>query len=196
MCWSANGSLATWAAGMTLALAANKQYDPVLWTFMVIFTQIQLVEYFLWRNLKIPRLNSLWSKAGLVVILLEPIAAIYMIKNKNLRFKFLVAYGVYVMALLMTQQFNFSTKIGLNGHLQWNWLIPLWKFLPWFVFLLAPMWIGGKNHGTFLLCSITLLMSLYFYFKYKTVGTMWCWIAVFAWVLYFFKSTGLHNLRV
>lgn len=196
MCWSANGSLATWVAGMTLALASNKQYDPVLWAFMVIFTQIQLVEYFLWKNLKVPRLNSLSSKAGLFVILLEPIAAIYMIKNKNLRNNFLITYGLYITGVLLTHRFDFSTKVGINGHLEWNWLIPFWKALPWFVFLLAPMWIGGENNGTFLFSIITLLMTLYFYFRYKTAGTMWCWIAVFAWIFYFFKSAGLRNLRV
>lgn len=146
----------------------------LLWLYLHKFNWLNT---FLWKNLKVPRLNSLSSKAGLFVILLEPIAAIYMIKNKNLRNNFLITYGLYITGVLLTHRFDFSTKVGLNGHLQWNWIIPFWS-LPWFVFLLAPMWIGGQNNGTFLFASITLLMTLYFYFRYKTAGTMWCWIAV------------------
>lgn len=192
MCWSANGSLATWAAAMTLALSANKQYDPALWAFMVIFTQIQLVEYFLWKNLKVPRLNALWSKVGLFVLALEPIAAIYMIKNKQLRVKFLVAYGLYLTTLLFTSKFNFSTSVGKNGHLQWNWANPFLKTIPWILFLIVPVCISG-NYLSFLFASVTLMISLYFYMKYNTAGTMWCWIAVFGWIFYYFTSVGFRN---
>lgn len=171
-----------------MALAgATRGYDPKLWVLMVVFTQIQLVEYFLWKNLKVPRLNALGSKAAALVILLEPIAAIYMINNVALRNKLLLVYAVYVAALFMTQTFDFRTTIGGNGHLRWQWM-PSWILvIPWIVFLIAPFLITGRYKG-FALAIVTLLTSVYFYRNYGTVSSMWCWIAISGWIFMFINS--------
>ena len=186
MCWSANGSLATWALGMALA-GATCGYDPKIWLFAFVFTQMQLIEYFLWKNLKVPRLNTLWSQAGMLVILLEPVAAIYMIKDVALRNKMFAAYAVYVAALLMTQKFDFTTVVGGNGHLEWKWIPSFAAMIPWIVFFLAPLWISG-NHVSFVAGVATLLMSTYFYMQYGTISSMWCWVAVFLWLIILAKS--------
>jgi hypothetical protein len=180
MCWSANGSLATWAAAMVLA-GATYGYNPKIWLFAFVFTQMQLVEYFLWKNLEVPRLNALWSQVGLLLILLEPVAAIYMIEDIALRNKMFVAYAIYVAALLKTQKFDFTTTVGENGHLKWDWLPSLPVMIPWFVFFLAPLLISG-NYGTLSFGVATLLTSAYFYKKYDAMTSMWCWIAVSSWI--------------
>jgi hypothetical protein len=181
MCWSATGSLATWAAGMTLA-GATYGYEPKLWLFMIVFTQMQLVEYFLWKNLHVPRLNVLGSQAAAFLVFLEPIMAIYMIEDVNLRNKVFAGYAVYVMTVLLTHRFNFKTVVGGNGHLEWKWLPPTTVMIPWFLFFLIPLWISGHNYA-FILSGMTLLMSTYYYTKYNTVSSMWCWIAVSSWIL-------------
>ena len=186
MCWSANGSLATWAAAMVLA-GATYGYEPKLWLFAFVFTQMQLIEYFLWKDLKVPRLNTLWSKVGLFVILLEPVAAIYLIEDIALRNKMLAGYAVYVAALLMTQKFDFTTTVGGNGHLKWNWTLPFLASIPWFLFFIAPLWISG-NYGSLTVAVATLAMSTYFYSQYGTISSMWCWIAVLSWLTIFAKS--------
>jgi len=193
MCWSASGSLGTWVAGMTLAVASGRQYDPALWTFMVLFTQMQLIEYFLWRDLKVPRLNAIWSKAGLFVILLEPVAAIYLIKDVKLRRNMLMAYGAYIATLLLTKKFDFRTVVGGNGHLEWKWLVPGWSSIPWFVFFLAPILIS-KRYGVFAYSLGILLVSVYYYSRYNTISSMWCWLAVFGWLYYFWKSKTLRQI--
>jgi hypothetical protein len=186
MCWSANSSLATWAAAMTLA-GATYGYDPKLWIFACVFTQMQLIEYFLWKNLHVPRLNTSWSQAGLLVILLEPVAAIYMIENIELRNKMLMGYAVYVAALLTTQKFDFRTVVGGNGHLEWKWVPSYTLLVPWIIFFASPLLIAGY-YKSFAVAITTLLMSIFFYRKYGTVSSMWCWIAVFSWILIFINS--------
>jgi hypothetical protein len=188
MCWSANGSLATWAAAMVLA-GATYGYEPKIWLFAFVFTQMQLIEYFLWKNLKVPRLNTLWSKAGLLVILLEPVAAIYMIEDVALRNKMWTGYATYVAALLLTQRLDFTTVVGGNGHLKWNWLPSTLLMIPWFAFFLAPLWIA-KAYITFGMAVMTLLMSTYFYSQYGTISSMWCWIAVSVWLFMLLKRRG------
>jgi hypothetical protein len=181
MCWSANGSLATWLAGMTLA-GATYGHEPKLWLFMVLFTQIQLIEYFLWKNLKVPRLNALGSQATALIILLEPVAAIYIIKDVSLRNKMLAGYAVYVMTILLTQRLDFHTTVGGNGHLKWNWLPHYILLIPWFIFFISPFLISGY-YTSFAVSVATLLMSIYFSRKYGTVSSMWCWVAIMTWIL-------------
>lgn len=186
MCWSANGSLATWAVAMALAAATKEKTDPKLWLLLLVFTQMQLVEYFLWKNLKVPRLNVLGSQAAMFVILLEPIAAMYMIEDTELRNKMLIAYGVWV-AFFLSRRFDFRTTVGGNGHLKWNWLPALMVWAPWFFFFLPPLWISG-HHMAFTAALGALVMSSYFFGKYGTFSSMWCWIAVFSWVGVFIQS--------
>lgn len=189
MCWSANGSLATWAAGMMLA-GATYGYEPKIWLFAFVFTQLQLIEYFLWKNLKVPRLNTLWSQAGMLVVLLEPIAAMYLIDDAAIRNKMLAGYAVYIAAMLMTQKFDFTTVVGGNGHLKWNWAPNMIVSIPWFIFFIAPLWISG-NYVILALAAVTLAMSTYFYMQYGTISTMWCWIAVSAWLVMLAKSRNI-----
>ena len=173
---------------MSLALASNRQYDPALWNFMVLFTQMQLIEYFLWKDLNVPRLNANWSKVGLVAILLQPLAALLMIKNTNLRQKAVFAYGAWITTVMLTQKFNFITTVGGNGHLKWNWLIPsFWMALPWFIFFLGGFWFSGERYF-FAFAVATWLMSTYFYQRYDTVSSMWCWVAISAWFMYLIAS--------
>lgn len=180
MCWSAQGSLATWAAAMALA-GGTHGYDPQLWSFMMLFSQIQLVEYFLWKNLKTPGLNAMGSQAAALILVLEPVAAIYMIKEEALRNKMLTGYAVYISFLLMTQSFDWRTSVGGNGHLKWEWLPSHLLLIPWIAFLTAPFWISGR-YKSFVVAIATLFMSIYFYAKYGTVSSMWCWIAISAWL--------------
>jgi hypothetical protein len=189
MCWSANGSLGTWAAAMALAAASQQTHDPKLWIFMVLFTQMQLVEYYLWKNLNVPRLNALGSKAAMLIILLEPIAAIYLMDNTPLRTKLFIGYATWVVWFLTSQTFDFRTIVGGNGHLKWNWLPLNASMIPWFVFFFVPLWLSGYR-GAFAAGLFTLLMSFYFYEKYGTTSSMWCWVAVFTWILFYLNSTA------
>jgi hypothetical protein len=154
---------------------------------MVVFAQMQLVEYFLWKNIKVPRLNALGSQAAALVVLLEPIAAIYMIENLDLRNKMLIAYSIYAALLLVTQSFDWRTTVGGNGHLKWEWLPHPIVMAPWFIFFLAPLWIAG--HRIVLMAAVaTLALSTYYYSKYGTISSMWCWIAVSGLLFLFITS--------
>ena len=188
MCWSANGSLATWAAAMALA-GGSYGYDPKLWAFMVVYTQIQLVEYFLWKNIKTPRLNALGSKAAALILIIEPIAAIYLIKDVALRNKMLAGYALYIASLLATQSFDWRTTVGGNGHLRWEWL-PSWGLIvPWILFLVVPFLISGY-YKSFAVAIVTLLISIYFFSKYGTVSSMWCWTAIIGLFFMFLNALG------
>lgn len=154
---------------------------------MVVFTQMQLVEYYLWKNLNVPRLNALGSKAGMLVVMLEPIAAIYLMDDTPLRTKLFIGYAVWLVWFLTSQTIDFRTIVGGNGHLKWKWLPLGVPMIPWFFFFLAPLWLSG-HYGAFMAALVTLLMSGYFFRQYGTTSSMWCWVAVLTWIVFYMQS--------
>ena len=66
-----------------------------------------------------------------------------------------------------------------NGHLVWNWIQPdIYTAIGltiYFIFLLGPIILTKKWDSIFIVL-LTLLLSVYTYYKYNTWGSMWCWI--------------------
>lgn len=187
MCWSAEGSLQTYAFGMILA-AIHKYYgsiDPALWVFMVAFTHIQLVEYFLWKNLGNPSANRFWSGIGFCLISILPLIAAGLLPS-NSRDKLRIFYLIMIMIYLATRKINLSTEVGGNGHLKWNWIdsfTSIWT-LGWPLMVLIPLFISG-HRVTFIIATLTYIMSSYFNDKYGTAASYWCWVPALGWLLPF-----------
>ena len=186
MCWSANGSLSTYIFAMFLA-AIHKNIgiiDPSMWSLMVVYSHMQLVEYFLWKNLKTPDLNKFWSGVGLFLLLLQPVISSTMLPLA-LRSKFLLVYSAFLVTYFTLNKVNLSTTVGDNGHLKWNWICSLFSpwALAWLAFLVVPMLSRGYNILGLLL---SYMISAYFNDRYGTAGSYWCWFVIVGWVLAFF----------
>lgn len=190
MCYSATTSLQTYAMAM-VGFLLGWVYGfsrPALW-FAFLFSQMQLVEYFLWKNLKDPTLNRLFSALGLFVIFLEPIFALRL-SGPNL--SWIMAYLVLIGAsYFLSPPFDLSTQIGKDGHLHWNFLQPIESPMAW-------VWIAFFAYGIFrtynrwgyLFALVTLLYAFYRTALQRTWSSYWCfvvnlfWLYVIAWVLY------------
>ena len=185
MCWSAEGSIKTYALAMTLAFIHKyaNTLDPVMLLFMVVFTQMQLVEYFLWKNLLVPSSNHLWSSVGVALIVIQPLVSA-MLLQRDLRNKAWLITSIGTFIYFLTSKVDLSTEIGANGHLKWNWIPELtspWS-LAWLIMLLTPLWITGHRMAA-MFGLLTYFTSAYFNGKYGTAGSYWCWIAVSVWLL-------------
>lgn len=193
MCWSAEGSLATWALGMILATYAkiHATAHPAIWFLGLEFTQMQLIEYFLWKNLNNPEQNALWSRAGMWLILAQPYFSIWTIQNLQLRRTLWALYSGAIILFLNSEKRDYSTEVGGNGHLKWNFLFERgsWFNIVWALGLLAPLVYSGHTE-VFWFGSLTALVSLYFNSKYKTTGSYWCWLVVFGWLGALVKTGG------
>jgi hypothetical protein len=189
MCWSAEGSLKTYAFAMTLAAIHkyNGTLNPVILLYMVVFVQMQLVEYFLWKNLAIPSANQLWSGVGVGFLVLQPLVTA-MLLPVDMRNKAWLITVTGTALYLLTTKVDLTTTIGSNGHLKWNWIPSFtspWT-VAWLVMLLVPLWITG-HRGAALFGLVTYFISAYFNDKYGTAGSYWCWIAVAAFLMAFVK---------
>ena len=160
-----------------------KTVDPAVWAFMVVFTTMQFIEYFLWTNLKNPAANEFWSKIGWLNVMIQPIVLAFLIKKPELRTKII---GAYLLAMIVGNYFNpvnFKTSIGGNGHLAWDWFFSttsIWALL-WGAAFFGPM-ILAKKWVLLAVGSIGWVVSLFFGKKYGTIGSYWCWLAVWAWL--------------
>lgn len=153
---------------------------PSMWFFMLIFTQMQLVEYFLWKNLTIPKVNAFWSAVGLALVLAEAGGSVNLLTDK----KPLMIYALACLAYILTQPIDLRTTIGGNGHLRWNWLMPSWSLwmLGWLVAMFLPLYVT-KEYVGLVYGLVVFLISMIFNYKYGTTGSYWCVLALGTWII-------------
>ena len=192
MCWSAEASLNTFLfATFGLVYGLTNNYNWRILLFIYCYSAMQFVEYNLWKNLSDKKANEFWSKAGYALILLEPLFAINIVSNFDLRAALAALYIIYIA--LMEHKQDFNTTIGPNRHLAWNWIeFPTIFWIVWLSFFGLPFLIE-KLYVWWLLGSLTFVGSYYYYAKDKTFGSMWCWIVTAGWLLVIGDSSGLTH---
>jgi len=156
--------------------------NPLVYLFLLEVASMQLIEFFLWRNLKDKSINGILSRMAICVIMLQQITLMIMIPNLTVRYIMLLVYAVlFIIYIQYKRTYNpihYHTSIGKNGHLSWDWMNykgyeNIWFFV-YLSFYILPL-LAIKNIAFSLLLIIPLLLSLFYYFKYNTFGTMWCW---------------------
>ena len=190
MCWNEHVSLNTFLfSGFVLCLVFyNNTFTQYKvpgfsnkWAYLLFasFISMQLVEFFIWRNLNDNFYNQLFSKIGVILILLQPIFSMMLISNIALRNILLL---VYLLLSVPFTIYKFSTKPinsmrSENGHLRWNFLnlTPLMAIIWGFFFLFGLA--HEKKWKGLILAFVLLSVSIYSYYKNKTVASMWCWLA-------------------
>ena len=185
MCWNADISINTFLFGICAIIfifLANtytkyKQdtfKNPLIYLLLLEVATMQLIEFFLWRNLKNEKINKILTSIASYVVVFQPLTIMLMIPNKNILLPFLLSYLVFSIIQRMFISKPALTTIK-NGHLSWGWInikdkISIFIFLSFY--MLSAYFV---NHLLFLFTIVTLLISLFFYFKDNTFGSMWCW---------------------
>ena len=195
MCWNAAVSLNTFAfstfvLGLIMYNNAYTQYkieelnNMYVYIFFISFISMQLVEFFIWRNIDDPLYNRIFTSIAILLLLIQPIASNLLITNKRIRNGILF---IYMSCMIPFAIYKFMTKsvnttISEMGHLKWNALINYNNtvnkliIICWFLFFLFPLFYERKIYGL-LFGLITLFIIIYNYSNDKTDSSMWCWIA-------------------
>ena len=191
MCWNQYVSLNTFifSTFVLLLIIYNNKYSPYkiehfdnvyYQLFLMSFITMQLVEFFLWRNLNDKKRNQLFSIFGAILILLQPVASLMLLTNSSLRLKMLAAYCIPFFSLFIykVSTTEFHTVVAKNGHLQWEWgNFEGSKFVflvVWLFFLLFSLFVNKMYLGLFY-TVVLLLLTLYSYHSSGTFGSLWCW---------------------
>lgn len=189
MCWNADISLNTFVfacLALVFIYVANTytKYttsifdNKLMYVFMLDVAAIQLVEFFLWKNLKNASRNELLSKLLAFLILMQPFLLAIMIPNITLRGAMLAFYAI-CMIFYVSFIKRFHTSIAENGHLSWDWTLNTGYLVTMCGVILYGVPMVAINNFKFSLFILAILgVSLFNYFKYNSyqpIGSMWCW---------------------
>jgi hypothetical protein len=204
MCWNADISLNTFVfATFSLAFIyfsntytkyKSKTFDnPLVYAFLLLVASMQLIEYFVWKNLDNKVVNSRLSRLASVVLVSQPMVLIWMIPNIRVKYAIMGIYTTFIVLgtiyhiLVRDNSLPVYMTVAKNGHLTWGWInykgnehILLFTFLSFFV---ISLWLVQNNVLSFMVI-VSLVFSLYYYYSEHTIGTMWCW-SVNLFMLYF-----------
>lgn len=194
MCWNQDISINTFSFSCLSLLfifftnTFTKYKTPLfdnklVYLFILAGVSMQLIEFFLWRNLKNKYINETLSKLTMFFIGLQQVTLMLIIPNFTIKYIMLLFYTFLILFYFIYKKnynpFHFYTSIGKNGHLSWEWMnykgYGIIGFVLGLLFYIIPVLVIN-NFLLSLLVLPSLVISLFFYFKYNTFGTMWCWI--------------------
>lgn len=186
MCYNSTVSLNTFLFGLGVACLAY--YTKIIPNYGIIillsFSAMQLLEFFAWTYYDNKKINRVLSIIGMMIIITQVILLNYYLPDKKIRniLLFLIFIFLLLFIIIDLKNVNFSMKRGENKHLIWYWLdLPLIWIIIGLSFYLIPVYLYG-NLLIILFMITILVISLYFYWKYKTWGSMWCYFSNLLWV--------------
>ena len=190
MCWNEHVSLNTYlfSIGMLGLLIYNNKYTPYkvagfngYWYFFIVsFCTMQLIEYFLWRNLDDKKANRLLSMTGQGLVTIQPIASLFLLHNATLRNVMVTLYVLFVGIVGIMQKKVFKTSTE-NGHLKWSWVpMKTYQYFVWLFFLLFSF-VLNKHY---IPLAVALILFYITYTNKGTGGSLWCWTINFSMIFY------------
>jgi hypothetical protein len=141
---------------------------------------MQLIEFFLWRNLSNKELNRLFSILGALLLMFQPVASLMLLNNIDLRNKMLALYSIPAFSYFIYQISikDFLTSVSKTGHLKWDWIdLKANKqifFISWLFFLFFSLFYNKHYIGLAYTIAL-LIITLYSYKKDESFGSLWCW---------------------
>jgi hypothetical protein len=206
MCWNEDISINTFlfACLVLIFIFLTNTYskyklrafdNPLVYLFILEVALMQLIEYFLWKNLKNKSMNKFLSKIAYGIVVIQIPTIMLMIQNIQIKYILLASYAIYIMIYLAHKQMysplNFHTSISKTGHLYWEWSnyngyenkILLFMYL--FLYIVSVLLIN--NIEITLIVLLSLFVSVLFYFKDNTFSSMWCWLTNLS-LLYFIAN--------
>ncbi len=190
MCWNADVSIKTYIFALIIFFLGLQYNFPLpKLIFFLVFSQMQLVEYFLWTNLNNKKNNEFYSKVGLFNICIQPIAALLMIDNFKLKIYSILIYLIFLIYFFYNyyNTIDFHTKIGIKGSLHWVWLPTEYNMktaqfsFAWFFFFLLGVFLS-KDLILITFVISTIIFSMYNSFLNYKFASYWCSISNLIWI--------------
>jgi hypothetical protein len=171
MCWNETVSLNTFIFSTFAIVFAY--YNNIITIFqgllLLCVFSMQLIEFFLWRNISNKKKNELYSRIAEAVLISQPIFSLLTLTNPVIKYVTVTSYIIYlvfvnVFPLLQSKQ-PYKTSVGKNGHLRWDWLSTNpFKISIYMLGLFIPL-LFWKHKFVFVIAFVTLLASVILYRK-------------------------------
>jgi hypothetical protein len=192
MCWNETVSLNTFLFSsfvLGLIIYNNemtmykiKRMNIWVYLFLALVIIVQLIEFFIWKNIQNKNYNIFFTTLLFTVFFLQPISTMILINDKTIQTNMLSMYFIIFIPLviyILTTSTIYSS-VSIFGHLKYNLPLSFQKklilFLLWIFFFLFPLFYEKYTSG-FLFGLLTLIIMFIQYYNTKTVASMWCWIS-------------------
>ena len=187
MCYNSTVSLNTFIYAIISAIIVLSLNEISIGAIFICLSisLMQLLEYFTWKYIDNKTYNYYFSIIGSLILLLQ----IILISHFNLTDKKerIIVFTIIFIGIIYFYYYVFTNNlfymdVGKNGHLVWHYIdIPILALIIVFILYTYPFFRSNRIEGG-VISLITLLISLYFYYKYKTWGSMWCYISNILWI--------------
>jgi hypothetical protein len=138
---------------------------------------MQLIEFFIWRNIDNKFYNHIFSTMAAMLIFIQPVVSLMLLPNVSLRNNLLCAYSVLFIPYFTYKYItnNMRSQVSNKGHLVWLFFdTNMLLFFGWLFFFLFSF-IYTQNFYGLIFGMVLFAVSYYNYYKDKTIGSMWCW---------------------
>ena len=172
----------------------NKQFDVGNAAFIISFTTIQLLEYYIWKSIDNNNKsdNEYYTRLVPLVLFIQPIVQTYFswkITNNNLLFNLLIVYIlIFLFTLATINNFEYQSEVGKNKHLIWyktkvntkEKTIVIQRFIFGYIYLLG-LGIGLYFTKQYILLLYGIISFIYIWKNYPEdeFSSMWCFVAIF-----------------
>lgn len=202
MCWNKDISLNTFIFGC-LALVfiyitnTYSKYktpifdNPLVYVLYFLFVSMQLLEYFIWKNINNKKVNEQLSRVGLIIILLQMFFFVLIIENPTYRYGMMMLYFIYVFITYFYKKWYSPIvyKTIANRHLSWEWLSfnggeKIIIFIG-LLFYFIPTLLAKKTMPLVIYISAMLFIISYILSKKdNSYGSLWCWSSNIIFLIY------------
>ena len=205
MCWNPEISLSTFVFGIAAIIIGyiNKEHDIKWALFYTTIVSMQLIEFFIWKNLGSKHINKILSIIAFVLIMIQPIAAGMLIENKSYMMIYYILYVLWLVVYITSSSpIKWITQKAKNGHLSWLWLNPAHDLLilTWTVFIICALLLSKGSLLSRIICVTALaLFTLVSWWYYKTQeftwGSVYCSFINMIFLFIIGKSFWIHYCR-
>ena len=206
MCYNSESSISNYIyvtiVTLILYLYGDK-YDKHFSLSALVAVQMQLAEYFMWKDQKCGIMNKLATLAATFLLFLQPLSIVlggYLFKTVNMdTSNYILPFLIFYVLTYFISFLNYSFKNknicsgNKNGHLQWNFLnngeslnildyyTTLFYFSVFFFY-----WLLLKNENLGIFNSVLIIFTfLFHYIRYpENYATMWCYYVSVAITIY------------
>ena len=145
---------------------------------------MQLIEYFIWKNINNLYYNRIFSLYAEILLIVQPIASLMLLNSVNLKWNMILVYSSLAFPYSiwkLTKAWPYSS-ITPNGHLKWNFLqndkkTYIVSCIIWVFFLLFSIFYNATwyEYTGVVFGLATLIISIYNFYKDESIFSMWCW---------------------
>ena len=199
MCWNENVSFNTFlfSSFVLLLIFYNNTYTQYkikhfnsVWDylFFISFISMQLIEFFIWRNINNTFYNNIFSTMAAILIFIQPVISLMLLPDISLRNNLLVTYLVFFIPYFIYKFItnNMNSQISNKGHLVWLFFdTNMLLFFGWLFFFLFSFFYT-RSAPTLIFSTVLFFISYYNYYTDKTIGSMWCWVVNSSMIFYAF----------